>query len=189
MELYLTTREEWREWLRLNHSTEEEVWLIYYKKGSGRKRIPYDDAVEEALCFGWIDGKIKRINDDYFIQRFTPRRKGSRWSKYNIERVEKMLKEGRMEPAGLFAFREVMENPALIYENRSDSDPEIPGDLMSGLSLNEEALTNFSNFSPSSRRMYIQWLNSARRDETRIRRIGKIVDLAQKNIRPGMNVI
>ena len=189
MELYVTTRDEWRQWLSMHHSTEEDVWLVYYKKGSGRKRIPYDDAVEEALCYGWIDGKIKRINEDYFIQRFTPRRKGSRWSRYNIDRVEKMLKDGRMEPAGLFAFREVLENPALIYENRADGDPETPDDLISALNRTEIALANFNNFPQSSRRMYIEWLNSAKRDDTRLRRIEKIVKLSEQNIRPGMNVI
>ena len=95
MELYLKTREEWRKWLEENHSKAEEIWLIYYKKPSGKSRIPYTDAVEEALCFGWIDGKIKRINDDYYIQRFTPRRPGSKWSKLNMERVQKLIKKAR----------------------------------------------------------------------------------------------
>ncbi len=87
MEIYLRTREEWRKWLEKNHDNCTEIWLRYYKKPSGMLRIPYSDAVEEALCFGWIDGKIKRINEDYYIQRFTPRRPGSRWPKYNIERM------------------------------------------------------------------------------------------------------
>ena len=105
MELYIKSREEWHSWLEENTSTTREVWLIFYKKGSDKPRIPYNDAVEEALCFGWIDGKIKRINEQFFIQRFTPRRRGSRLSKYNIERVEKLIKEGRMKPAGLQAFK------------------------------------------------------------------------------------
>ncbi|OFY63516.1 MAG: hypothetical protein A2Y71_12210 [Bacteroidetes bacterium RBG_13_42_15] len=189
MELYFTKREEWRKWLEKNHSSCEEVWLRYYKKPSGKPRIPYTDAVEEALCFGWIDGKIKRINEDYYIQRFTPRRPGSRWSKYNIERVEKLKKEGLMKPAGLKAYKEALEKPKLIYDDRRDGNPSEPEDLMKALRKNEVALKNFSNFTQSSRRMYIDWLNSAKKPETRIRRIKKIIELSEKNIKPGMNVI
>jgi uncharacterized protein YdeI (YjbR/CyaY-like superfamily) len=188
MELYVKTREEWRKWLGLHHTRAEDVWLIYYKKQSGKPRIPYSDAVEEALCFGWIDGKIRRINDDYYIQRFTPRRHGSRWSKYNIERVEKMMREGRMQPSGLAAFKEVLENPDLIYDNRSDRDPEIPDDLKHELGRNKKAKDNFLKFSMSVRRIYIEWLKSSKKEETRIRRIRRIIDLSERNIRPGLSL-
>jgi len=186
MELYFTHRNEWRSWLDKNHSTVKEVWLIYYKKPSGKPRIPYADAVEEALCFGWIDGKIKRINEDYYIQRFTPRRPGSRWSKYNIDRVHKLTKEGLMKPEGLNSYKEALEKPALIYENRADGEPSIPDDLLSVISKNKLAYNNFLNFSLSVRRMYIEWLNSARKAETRPRRIEKIITMAEKNLPPGM---
>jgi uncharacterized protein YdeI (YjbR/CyaY-like superfamily) len=186
MELYVKTSKEWRTWLEKNHTSAEEVWLIYYKKPSGKERIPYIDAVEEALCFGWIDGKIKRINEDYYIQRFTPRRRGSRWSKYNIERVEKLKREGKMQPEGMLAFQEVLEKPYLIYDNRSDGDPEIPEDLIDALKGNSKAFEHFMNFTPSTRRIYSEWLKSARRSETREKRIKKIVELAEKNKRPGM---
>lgn len=186
MELYFKTRKEWRQWLEKNHSTTDGVWLIYYKKPSGKPRIPYNDAVEEALCFGWIDGKIKRINKDYFIQRFTPRRPGSRWSKYNVDRIEKLIKEGRMEPAGLKAFKEALERPDLIYYNRAYGNPGIPEDLMDALGGNKKACDNFMNFPQSSRRIYIEWLKSAKKADTRSNRIEKIVGLAEKNIKPGM---
>ena len=117
-EYYFRDREEWRDWLQNNHDKEQEAWLVYFKKGSGRERIPYDDAVEEALCFGWIDGKIKSINKDYYLQRFTPRRKGSRWSRYNIDRVKRMIEAGKMMPSGLKCYEELLKNPALAYENR-----------------------------------------------------------------------
>ena len=186
MELYFTDRKEWRNWLKQNHSVIDEVWLIYYKKISGKPRIPYNDAVEEALCFGWIDGKIRRVNEDYFIQRFTPRRPGSRWSKYNVERVHRLMKENRMKPAGLEAFNKALEKPGLIYENRSDGEPVMPDDLMTAFNDHSLAKSNFMNFSASIRRLYIEWLNSARRHETRQRRIEKIIGQAEKNIRPGM---
>ncbi len=189
MELYLITRKEWRKWLEKNQKTSEGVWLRYYKKPSGKPRIPYVDAVEEALCFGWIDGKIKRINEDYYIQRFTPRRPGSRWSKYNIERIKKLTGQGLMKPAGLQAFKESVEKPHLVYNNRKDGIPVIPNDLKYELKKNMTAFNNFNNFTQSSRRMYIDWLNSAKKPETRIRRISKIICLSEKNIKPGMNVI
>jgi uncharacterized protein YdeI (YjbR/CyaY-like superfamily) len=186
MELYLTSRKGWRKWLEKNHSTAEEVWLRYYKKPSGMPRIQYNDAVEEALCFGWIDGKIKRINEDYYIQRFTPRRGGSRWSKYNIERVKKLAGQGLMKPAGLKAFSETVEKPHLVYDNRADGDPVVPDDLVNELRKNKDAFKNFMKFTQSTRRIYVEWLNSAKKQETRIRRIDKIVGLAEKNIRPGI---
>jgi uncharacterized protein YdeI (YjbR/CyaY-like superfamily) len=186
MELYFKTGKEWHEWLEKNHSISKGIWLRYYKKPSGKPRIPYVDAVEEALCFGWIDGKIKRINEDYYIQYFTPRRRGSRWSKYNIDRVEKLIQDGRMKAAGLDAFRQVLEKPELVYDNRSDGDPELPGDLGASLEKNKKAFENFLNFSPSSRRIYIEWLKSAKKSETRERRIVKIVELSERNIKPGI---
>jgi len=189
MELYITDRMEWRKWLEENHSTCEEVWLRYYKKPSGKPRIPYNDAVEEALCFGWIDGKIKRINEDYYIQRFTPRRPGSRWSKYNIDRVNKLIKSGQMLPAGLKAYKQAKEKPELIYDDRRDGIPVEPDDLIKAMKKNKIASKNFANFTQSSRRMYIEWLNSAKRSETRVKRIKKIIELSEKNIKPGMNII
>ena len=186
MELYVKTRIEWRKWLEKNYDTIGEVWLIYYKKPSGKPRIPYPDAVEEALCFGWIDGKIKRINDEYYIQRFTPRRAGSRWSKYNIQRVQKMIELGQMKQSGLDAYRKVLDNPELAYDNKNDGIPKIPEDLMNALAGNKSAIDNFLNFPVSSRRLYSEWLATAKRADTRLRRIKKIVELSRKNIRPGM---
>jgi uncharacterized protein YdeI (YjbR/CyaY-like superfamily) len=186
MELYMKTRRAWHNWLEKNHAIAEDVWLIYYKKLSCKPRIPYNDAVEEALCFGWIDGKIKRINEEYYVQLFTPRRSGSRWSVYNVERVEKLIKEGRMEPAGLLAFKEVLKKPELIYDNKASGDPVVPEDLAHAFSKNSEASENFMNFPRSARKNYINWLNSAMKAETRLRRIGKIIEMSEKKIRPGM---
>jgi len=113
MELYLKTREEWHEWLEDNHAVIPGIWLVYYKKISGKTRIAYNDAVEEALCFGWIDGKIKRVNDDYYIQWFTPRRPGSRWSKLNMGKVEKLIREGKMKPEGLKVYEDGVKRPQI----------------------------------------------------------------------------
>jgi uncharacterized protein YdeI (YjbR/CyaY-like superfamily) len=133
MELYFKTRGEWRKWLEENHSIVKGVWLVYYKKISGKPRIPYNDAVEEALCFGWIDGKIRRVNDDYFIQWFTPRRPGSRWSQLNMNRVRKLISEGKMRPEGIAVYEETMIKPALIYEIKRESNITLPDDLLDAL--------------------------------------------------------
>jgi uncharacterized protein YdeI (YjbR/CyaY-like superfamily) len=186
MELYFTSRKEWRTWLETNHSASEGVWLIYYKKASGKPRIKYEDAVEEALCFGWIDGKIKKINEDYFIQRFTPRRPGSRWSKYNIDRVKRLVDNGMMKPEGLRAYEEVLRKPALAYDNRTDEDPAIPDDLLESLKNNRLAYDNFMKFSLSTRRLYIAWLCDAKRETTRQSRILKVVEFSEQNRKPGM---
>ena len=99
--IYVSTREDWRAWLEENHDREKEIWLIYYKKPSGKPRVAYDDAVEEALCFGWIDSTIRKLDEDRYMQKFTPRNPGSVWSELNKRRVEKMIREGRMTQAGL----------------------------------------------------------------------------------------
>jgi uncharacterized protein YdeI (YjbR/CyaY-like superfamily) len=186
MELYVKTREEWRKWLEENHSSVQGIWLIYYKKPSGKPRIPYNDAVEEALCFGWIDSKIKKVNDDYYIQWFTPRRPGSRWSKLNMGRVQKLIKEGRMRPEGLSAYEEVSKKPKLIYDIRPEDNIPLPDDLSEALKKNIAAHNNFINFPPSSRKLYVFWLNDAKREETRKARIAKIVERSEKNIKAGM---
>ena len=186
MELFFKNREEWHKWLEDNSAASDGLWLMIYKKHTGKECISYVDAVEEALCFGWIDGKLKRVNDDYYIQSYTPRRPGSRWSKYNIERVERLIREGRMTPAGMEAYNKIFTNPHLVYDNRSSGDPEIPEELLSALKENESALQNFKNFPPSARRIYIEWYKYAKRDKTRMDRIKKIVRLSEQNHRPGI---
>lgn len=186
MEYFFPARKDWRKWLEKNHSAGGEIWIKIYKKASGIRCLGYEEAVEEALCFGWIDGKIKSINKDYYIQRYTPRRPGSRWSKYNIERVQRLTASGHMRKAGMDAYGELLIKPHLAYENRSDGDPEMPADLMKALSDNVEALRNFNGFPPSARRMYIEWLNDARRADTRVRRIARIISRSEKNIKPGV---
>jgi len=186
MEFHFKNREEWRRWLGENSTSEDGIWMIIYKKHTKKECVPYNDAVEEALCFGWIDGKIKRINDEYYIQYYTPRRRNSRWSKYNIERVEKLIGEGRMTPAGIRAYNEIFKKPELAYDNKASGEPEIPQDLLSALKENETAISNFMKFSPSARRIYIEWLNSSKRAETRSNRILKIIEAAKSNKRPGI---
>ena len=186
MELHFKKRNEWRKWLAENGDKSGGIWMIMYKKHTEIKSIAYNDAVEEALCFGWIDGKIRRINDDYYVQYFAPRRPGSRWSKYNIDRVEKLISEGKMTPAGTEAYSEIFRKPHLAYDNHRSGPPELPDDLLAGLKTNPVAYKNFMNFPPSSKRMYIDWYRYAKQDKTRITRIEKIIRFSEMNQRPGM---
>jgi uncharacterized protein YdeI (YjbR/CyaY-like superfamily) len=185
MELHFTQRKEWRDWLKNNHATCREAWLVFYKKPSGKPRIPYNDAVEEALCFGWIDGKLKRIDDYYYIQRFTPRRTDSIWSEINVSRAKKMISEGLMMKAGIDAFQVYLNNPSLLTV-RNMEVPEIPEELLQRLKKNKKAFDNFQNFPVSTRRLYLQWLNNAKRKETYLKRLSKILELSSKNIKTSM---
>jgi len=111
--IYFQNRTEWRTWLKKNHSSEKEIWIIYYKKHTANTRIPYEDAVEEAICFGWIDSTVKRMDDERFMQKFTPRNKKSSWSEHNIRRAEKMIQEGRMTEFGLKVYRRWSEEEGI----------------------------------------------------------------------------
>ncbi len=180
--LHVTDRAKWRGWLKKNHKSKSEIWLVYYKKHSGKPRIPYDDAVEEAVCFGWIDTNVQRIDDNKYAQKFTPRREGSGWSSTNVRRAEKMISLGRMTAAGLRHFQNAGKN--LVPPRQKTA--VIPADLRKALDSNKTAQRNFENFAPGYRRDYIDWVVAAKRDETRLKRIKAVVERAAKNTKPGM---
>lgn len=175
--LYVKDRSEWRTWLRKNSRNFDEIWLLYYKKNSGKPRIAYDDAVEEALCFGWIDGKIKNIDEACYAQRFTPRKPQSRWSALNIQRAEKLIAEGKMPPAGLKAFspQERRETPSL--------PARLPRDLENQFKMQSDAWEHFQRFPPSYRRITIGWVASAKKEETRLRRLNQLIEFSAQNKR------
>jgi uncharacterized protein YdeI (YjbR/CyaY-like superfamily) len=183
--LYVTGRDEWRDWLASHYESESEVWLIYYKKHSGQPRIPYDHAVEEALCFGWIDSIVKRIDDEKFAQKFTPRRDRSRWSALNIRRMRKLIREGRMTEAGLAKI-----DPAVLDEEPrakpSKRQPAIPRFVKQALLANPRAWEHFQNLAPSYRRLYIVWIMDAKKAETRERRLREAVSLLEQNKKLGL---
>lgn len=149
--LYVTKRKDWRRWLAKNYNKKKEIWLIYYKKSSGKPRIAYEDAVEEALCYGWIDSIIKRIDDEKHAQRFSPRRKGSQLSEINHERVKKMIKQNRMTEAGLKAIK------------LTKRELKIKPDILKELRKNKKAWENFRRFPDSYQRVRIAYIESQRR--------------------------
>src|SRR5581483_6540294 len=116
--LYVHKTTDWRSWLKKNHKTAREIWLVYYKKNSGKPRIAYNDAVDEALCFGWIDSTVKAIDKDRYCQRYSPRRKGSPCSEMNKHRAMRMIKEKRMTPAGLAALDGVLGKGAKVHRGK-----------------------------------------------------------------------
>jgi uncharacterized protein YdeI (YjbR/CyaY-like superfamily) len=173
--LYVKDRGEWRSWLEKNAGGFREIFLIYYKKGSGKPRVAYEDAVQEALCFGWIDGRVNKLDDQRYVQRFTPRRPASRWSALNIKRARKLIAQGKMTAAGLAVF-----NPA----RKTAVQPAVlPGDLEQKFKRHAEAWGNFQRFAPFYRRMTIAWVASAKKEETRIKRLQQLVGYSAQNRR------
>jgi len=186
--LHVTNREDWRTWLKENHDKEKEVWLIFFKKHMGKPRILYDDAVEEALCFGWIDSIVKRIDDEKYAQKFTPRKDTSKWSELNKKRTEKMIQEGRMTGAGLAKIKAAKKSGKWEQSARAFSLEElvIPPELIRVLSANKKARENFNNLAPSYKKQYIGWLISAKREETKKARLKEVIERLEQNKKLGM---
>ena len=180
-------RDEWRAWLDKNHAAKTEVWLVFYKQHTGRSSIPYEDAVEEALCFGWIDSVIQRIDDKKYGLKFTPRRDGSKWSALNKRRVAKMIQEGRMTEAGLAKLSySGAEDDYGRTPQRKAEELIIPRYFEQALSRNRKAWENFKRLAPSHRRAYIHWITAAKTDGTRDRRVAEAVRLLAKNQKLGL---
>ncbi len=174
--LCVTGREEWRAWLEKNFETETAVWLIYYKKHTGKPTISYDAAVEEALCFGWIDSTVRRIDDERYMQRFTPRKDTSNWSEPNKKRIAKLIKEGRMTAAG-FAKMSAEVTTGKSEPRPPRQDAEMPDYFARALKANKTARENFNRLAPSYQRQYIGWIKIAKRPETRARRVTEAIEL------------
>ena len=178
--LYVTNREEWRAWLMEHYQSETEVWLIYYKKHTGRPRISYDHAVEEALCFGWIDSIAKRLDDEKFAQKFTPRRDSTNWSELNKRRLRKLIREGRMTEAGLAKIDLAMLGEE-AERKQSEGDLDIPRFMKQALMANAKAWENFQDLTPSRRRPYVQLILDAKKEETRERRLREVISLLEQS--------
>ncbi len=184
--LYARNRQEWRAWLEQNHATVPGIRLIYYKKGRGKPCVEHTDAVEEALCFGWIDSKANTRDHESIMQLFTPRKAKSPWSKPNKERVEKLMAQGLIAPAGLARIEAAKQDGSWDALNAIDA-LTIPADLEAALTENDAARQNFNAFPPSSKKIILRWIESAKRPETRARRIAETVTLAAQNIRANHN--
>lgn len=168
--------------MEINHDKKKEIWLIYFKKHTGRPRIPYDDAVEEAICYGWIDSTVKRIDEEAFAQRFTPRRTRSEWSAINIERARDMIDQEKMHTAGLDKFdMGLLSKPATKISDQPRKEGVLPAELEMTLKQNKKALHYFQNLAPSYQKHYIMWITGAKRENTRKRRLMEAIGYLEKN--------
>ena len=187
---YAANRARWRAWLEKHHKTETEVWLIYYKKASGRPRIPYDDAVEEALCFGWVDSLVKRIDDEKYAQKFTPRKNQEKWSEHNKKRARAMIAQGKMTDAGLTVIGKGILDSVESPNARTSPDRErydtVPDFVQKALNRNKKAREYFEKLAPSHRRHYIGWITMAKRPETQQKRLAEAIGLLAQNKKLGL---
>jgi len=166
------TSEEWRRWLADHHDSESEVWLVFHKRHTGRVTIAYEDAVDEALCFGWVDSLIKRLDDARYVRKFTPRKADSKWSTTNRQRYAQLKESGRLMPPGL--------NRAPTDRSGDAPRPspsKVPQYIQEALRNRTAARSYFENLAPSYRRMYIGWIDSPKQQETKMRRLEEAIRL------------
>lgn len=174
--LHFQNKDEWRSWLQENHTRMKDAWLVIRRSQATHPGIYYDEAVEEALCFGWIDGAMKSAAADFFYLRFSPRTKNSTWSMNNIRRVEKLMMEGKMREAGKQKIEEARESGEWDAAIRREKVDIIPEELEIALRKIDGAFARYQSLPDSRKKQYIYWLQSSKKEETTQRRIQKIVD-------------
>ena len=179
-------RAHWRNWLENNHARANEVWLVFVKQHTGRANVSYNDAVEEALCFGWIDSVKRSIDDDHYMHRFTPRKSNSRWSKSNKVRAERMLEAGRMAPAGKRSVEQAKSSGQWTEVTDARASFSMPPELSRRLQQNPKASEYFEALAPSYQRQYIAWIATAKRPDTRKRRLDETMELLERGEKLGM---
>lgn len=180
---YPKNRAAWRNWLQKNHHIKQSVWIIYYKKKSNISTVIYSDAVDEALCFGWIDSKTKPLDEEKFMQFFSKRKANSVWSKVNKEKVARLISDGLMTKAGYEVIATAKQNGSWAILDEAEA-LVIPADLEKEFAKKPNAKQYFSGLSRSDKRNILQWLVLAKREITRAKRITEIVTLADKNQKP-----
>lgn len=184
------TREAWRNWLSENHNSSPGIWLIYYKTGTGKRKFSYEEAVEEALCFGWIDSLPRKLDDERAMLKFTPRKPKSIWSKLNKLRIEMLIEKKLMTDAGLSAIDRAKKDGSWNALNTSDFHADtnsLPPDLEKAFLRNKKALKNFSVFAPGYKKQFFFWIDSAKTKETRDKRIKQTVAMSAVNKKPGVD--
>ncbi|HBY08027.1 MAG TPA: hypothetical protein DEH22_09680 [Chloroflexi bacterium] len=183
----IETRAAWRAWLAENHAQESEIWLIFYKKESGIPSLAYGDALDEALCFGWVDSLIKKIDDEKYVRKFTPRKAESKWSLVNKKRVEQLIREGLMTEFGLEKVAAAQrsgswENPTQKPEINFAMSPE----FAQALKNNPAAEATFNRLALSHQKQYLGWINTAKLPETRKKRIAESIQLLSTGQKLGL---
>lgn len=177
------SRQEWREWLQENHHNKTSIWLIYYRKSANIQTISYNEAVDEAICFGWIDSRVKPIDSEKFMQFFSKRKAKSVWSKVNKNKVQQLIEGGLMTKAGFESIEIAKKNGSWVILDEVE-ELIIPGDLENEFQKKPDAKTYFLGLSRSDKRNILQWLVLAKKTETRVKRIAEIVELADQKQKP-----
>ena len=173
---FYVTPDAWRAWLEAHHADEREHWVGFHKRGSSRPSITWPEAVDEALCFGWIDGVRRRIDDASYSIRFTPRTQRSIWSAVNVKRMKELIDAGLVAPAGLAAFERRSDDRTAIYSHEQRSIAKLEPDHERRLRADQSASAFFETQAPSYRRAAIHWVTSAKRPETRERRLTQLIE-------------
>ncbi|NJC97766.1 MAG: hypothetical protein C3F07_04805 [Anaerolineales bacterium] len=169
--LYVTNRRDWRNWLKKNYKSSTEIWLVYPRKSSGKPRIEYNDAVEEALCFGWIDSINKKLDEDHMVQRFSPRKPKAKYSQANIERLRSLV-----------AQKKVIKEVAEALDNVLDQEFIIPDDILKAIKANKNAWGNFQAFSDSYIRIRIAFIDGARKRPAEFqKRLRHFIEMTEQN--------
>ena len=175
-----------RDWLTEHHSERDELWVGYWKNATGRPSMTWEESVDEALCFGWIDGIRKRVDDNAYTIRFTPRRTGSIWSRRNISRYEALEAAGRIEPAGAAAYARRTEEPSGTCSFEQETPPTLSDDYLARLKSNENAWADWQGRPAGYRRQVAHWIMSAKRESTRVRRLSALIEdsAAGRKVKP-----
>jgi uncharacterized protein YdeI (YjbR/CyaY-like superfamily) len=173
---------EFRKWLAKHHASEKELWVGYHRKETGKPSMTWQQSVDEALCYGWIDGIRKKVDDESYTIRFTPRKSRSTWSAVNIRRVHELIKDGRMSPAGLRAFEARVENRSGIYSYEQRKD-QLDGPYAKRLERNKSAWKFYQAQPASYRRAANWWVVSAKKEETRMKRLEQLIELSAQGLR------
>ena len=184
--LEVASREAWRAWLAEHHGSASEIWLVYKKGAAGAGWIQYGESVEEALCYGWVDGRVKRLDEVSYVRRFTPRKPKSKWSASNKKRVAALTRAGRMAPAGRRLIEAAKKDGSWDAKPDAEKDWAMPVELEAALGkrANAKARQAFSGLSPSHRKQFVMWVASAKKEETRRRRADKAIAMSVAGDRP-----
>jgi len=190
--IYFNNRESFRDWLEKNHDKSPGVWMIYYKKHLNNECIRYNEALEEALCFGWIDSIIKKVDNDTYVRKFTPRTNITNWSDVNKRIVLSLIEKGKMTEAGLNKIDIYKKTGRVDWGNeelnreKEKKALHVPEYILKAFAENEPALTNFNNLAPTYKRPFILWITTAKREETRLSRLQESIELLRENRRLGL---
>ena len=188
-EIHFKNKETFRKWLENNHDKSDGIWMLYLKKHTKKPNIEYSDALDEALCFGWIDSVVKRIDDEQYVRKFTPRKNIKNWSEVNKVKVMRLIQQERMTLFGFQKIDSYVKTGKIKWDdNKAETDygdnKNTPKFIIDFLKENSSTLQNFQKLAPSYRKQYIRWILDAKRDETKTKRLNQLIEKLQSNCKP-----